>query len=322
MICLPLPLHPKLWGLPLEFKMTCIRVKALDSHVRWNLICRSLANGKIYRKSRIQQLCQHCFVNTWAVRHLGVLVTAVTHHCLMKLETQRNTNLDIAGYLYDIGHVKLTVAVCICKHLPVCIPNNGFFVEVPHAPRLRQRSSRDCKFLSFLQYYLIIQICIYSLSAVTVESQAYALIIASLPGHRQGKRTLGIIHCVSEAVGAQWIGRLVDEGTGHTVFFPKHLHLHLQSLWLPPSAFLPLRWTILLPSLLNVKGCEKESLFFSSLRRPLKTQQHLIIIILPLLLPKASLAGNLYPTFAQVMSPYSGGLMAKKEEILSRREGK
>lgn len=57
---------------------------------------------------------------------LGVLVTAVTHHCLMKLETQRNTNLDIAGYLYDIGHVKLTVAGCICKHLPVCIPNNGF----------------------------------------------------------------------------------------------------------------------------------------------------------------------------------------------------
>lgn len=29
----------------------------------------------------------------------------------MKLETRRNTNLDIAGYLYDIGHVKPTVAV-------------------------------------------------------------------------------------------------------------------------------------------------------------------------------------------------------------------
>lgn len=58
-------------------------------------------------KSETRQPCQHCSVNTWAARHLGVLVTAVTHHCLMKLETQRNTNLDIAGYLYDIGHVKL-----------------------------------------------------------------------------------------------------------------------------------------------------------------------------------------------------------------------
>lgn len=45
----------------------------------------------------------------------------------MKLETERNTNLDIAGYLCDIGHFKLTAAVCICKHLPVCIPNNGLF---------------------------------------------------------------------------------------------------------------------------------------------------------------------------------------------------
>lgn len=95
---------------------------------RWNLICESFAKSEIGRgeKSEIQQPSQQCSVNTWAVRHLGVLVTAVTHHCLMKLETQRNTNLDIAGYLYDIGHVKLTVAVCICKHLLVCIPNNGF----------------------------------------------------------------------------------------------------------------------------------------------------------------------------------------------------
>lgn len=28
-------------------------------------------------------------VNTWPGRHLRVLVTAVTHHCLMKLETEK-----------------------------------------------------------------------------------------------------------------------------------------------------------------------------------------------------------------------------------------
>lgn len=123
-------------------------------------------------KSEIQQPCQHCSVNTWAVRHLGVLVTAVTHHCLVKLETQRNTNLDIAGYLYDIGHVKLTVAVCICKHLPVCIPNNGLFCgSTARTATETKESSCGSKFLSFLQYYLIIQICIYSLSSVTAGAR-------------------------------------------------------------------------------------------------------------------------------------------------------
>lgn len=42
---------------------------------------------------------------------------------------------------------------------------------------------------------------------------------------------------------------------------------------------------------------------------PLKTQQHLAIIILSLLLPEASLVGNFYPTCSQVESPYSLGLM-------------
>lgn len=123
-----------------------------NSADRWNLVCKSFAKSEIgggRGESEIQQPSQHCSVNTWAVcGTFGVLVTAVTHHCLMKLETQRNTNLDIAGYLYDIGHVKLTVAVCICKHLLLRIPNNGFFVEVV---QLRQRSSSECKLLSFLQ---------------------------------------------------------------------------------------------------------------------------------------------------------------------------
>lgn len=139
-----------------------------------NFICESSRRKvKIGRdKSKIQKPCQHCSVNTWAVRHLRVLVTAVTHHCLMKLETQRNTNLDIAGYLYDIGHVKLTVAVCICKHLPVCIPNNGFLWKYGTQLQLRQRSSCESKFLSFLQYYLIIQICIYFSSHLWLQEQA------------------------------------------------------------------------------------------------------------------------------------------------------
>lgn len=99
-------------------------------------------------------------------------------------------------------------------------------MEVLHELQVRQRSSCGSKFLSFLQYYLIIEICIYSLSSETERaSQPYALIIAPSPGHRQGQRTLGIIHCVSGAIGPQWKRRPVDEGTGHTILLPKHSHL-------------------------------------------------------------------------------------------------
>lgn len=41
-----------------------------------------------------------------------------------------------------------------------------FYVEVLHAPQLRQRSSSVRKFLSFSQYYLIITICIDSPSLI------------------------------------------------------------------------------------------------------------------------------------------------------------
>lgn len=59
-------------------------------------------------------------------------------------------------------------------------------VGVLHA-KLRQRSSCECKFLSFLQYYLIIQICIYSFSSVAVESRPglcinYSLLARLPPG--------------------------------------------------------------------------------------------------------------------------------------------
>lgn len=122
-------------------------------------------------------------------RTLWVLVTAVTHHCLTKLETERNTNLDIAGYLCDIGHFKLTAALCICKHLPECMPNNGPCTHVHthtcmcvcvhmrawlHAshPSRRQRGSRVGKFLSSLQYYLIIHICICRRSVSSPKAEA------------------------------------------------------------------------------------------------------------------------------------------------------
>lgn len=43
---------------------------------------------------------------------------------------RRNTNLDIAGYLHDIGPFKATAAVCICKHFSHAVLNNGLFLLV------------------------------------------------------------------------------------------------------------------------------------------------------------------------------------------------
>lgn len=140
-----------------------------------NFICESFAEKSENREGQKQKSKSHVSTALWIPGQCGTsefLSPLVTHHCLMKLETQRNTNLDIAGYLYDIGHVKLTVAVCICKHLPVCIPNNGFLWKYGTQLQLRQRSSCESKFLSFLQYYLIIQICIYFSSHLWLQEQA------------------------------------------------------------------------------------------------------------------------------------------------------
>lgn len=85
-----------------------------------------------------------------------------------------------------------------------------------HTPRRRQRGGSVRKFLSFLQYYLIIHICICCRSvssAAAGESRGYALIMASSPGHRQGRRTWGIIHYVTGAVGPQQTRSTVDEDT-------------------------------------------------------------------------------------------------------------
>lgn len=86
---------------------------------------------------------------------------------------------------------------------------------------------------------------------------------------------------------------------------------------LSPFALLPLLLTLLLLSLLDVKECEEEwaCLSFSSLSvgSPLKTQQHFMIVFPSLLLPKTSFAANFFPSFSQVKSPYSLGLMATKK---------
>lgn len=81
---------------------------------------------------------------------------------------------------------------------------------------------------------------------------------------------------------------------GHN-FPPKTFALTLikpqaTSILRPPFAIVPLHRSLLLPSLRNVNGCEKEEacLSFSplSVGGPLKAQQHFIIIILPPLPPK------------------------------------
>lgn len=142
----------------------------------------------------------------------------------MKLETERNTNLDIAGYLCDIGHFKLTAAVCICKHLPACIPNNGLFSRVcvclsvaSTARTLTETKRRQRKevfvLLTILSNNPYLHLCRSVSSAAAGESRGYALIMASSPGHRQGRRTWGIIHCVTGAVGPQQTRSTVDEDT-------------------------------------------------------------------------------------------------------------
>lgn len=244
----------------------------VESHLRE--LCQKW-NGR--DKSETQQPRQHCSVNTWAVRHLRVLVTAVTHHCLMKLETQRNTNLDIAGYLYDIGHFKTNCGSLRMQAFTGVHTKQWLFVEALLASQLRQRSGSASKFLSFLQYYLIIQICIYSLplSSVTArQSWAYALIIASLPGHRKGQRTRGIIHCVSGADGPQQTRSTVDEGMGHTILLPKQPHLDSAAAFLCPLSPQAHSAASSPPGCQRVWGRGSTSFFFSSLSgQPPKTQR-------------------------------------------------
>lgn len=74
------------------------------------------------------------------------------------------------------------------------------------------------------------------------------------------------------------------------------------------------------------RGASKREVVFLfsplSVGSPLKTQRRLTIIIPSILLPKASLAGNFYPAFSQVKSPYSPGLMETKKSHPGEREGR
>lgn len=241
----------------------------------------------------------------------------------MKLETQRNTNLDIAGYLYDIGRVKLTAAVCVCKHLLACTANNGFLWECRTHHGWDKEAAVKVSFCPLRQYYLIIQICIRSLSSVTAESKLglcinYSFFARSPPGPEDmGNYSLCQWSRWTPADEETcWWGHRACDSPPRTLTLTPTKPL-APSFLRPPFALLPLELTPLLSSLLDVKGCEEVGacLSFSplSVGSPLKTQRHLAIIILSLLLPKASLVGNFYPTFSQVKSTYSPGLMATRK---------
>lgn len=68
------------------------------------------------------------------------------------------------------------------------------------------------------------------------ESRGYALIMASPAGQRRGRRTWGIIHCVTGVVRPQQTRSTVDEDTGRTLLPAQHSH---SDLFLCP--FLPSR---------------------------------------------------------------------------------
>lgn len=85
------------------------------------------------------------------------------------------------------------------------------------------------------------------------ESRGYALIMASPAGQRRGRRTWGIIHCVTGAVRPQQTRSPVDEDTGRAPL-PRTLALRLVPLPLPS---LKAASQLLLP--LEVKGCVVES---------------------------------------------------------------
>lgn len=59
------------------------------------------------------------------------------------------------------------------------------------------------------------------------ESRGHALIMASPTGQRRGRRTWGIIHCVTGAVRPQQKRSTVDEDTGRAPLPAQHSHSDL-----------------------------------------------------------------------------------------------
>lgn len=134
------------------------------------------------------------------------------------------------------------------------------FVEVLHAPQLRQRSSSVSKFLSFLQYYLIIQICIYSLSLAFIcdckRKLSLCINYSFFARSSQGPEDMGnysLCHwsCWTPADKEHcWWGHGAHNSPSKTLTLILRLPLSF--------ALSPLKLTLLLSSFLDVKGCEED----------------------------------------------------------------
>jgi len=211
---------------------------------------------------------------------------------------QRNTNLDIAGYLYDIGHVKLSAAVCICKHLPVCIPNNGFLWR--HDNSDKEEAAVNLTFLSTLTILSNKPNLHLTPSHLwrTRASRAYALIIASFPGHCRGPDDMGNYSWRQRSrwtpVAGQtcWWGRRAQCPPPGRPALTKPLACCF--LLLLFFGLLPLLLIFQLASLPDVMGVWRKRqacLSFSppSVGSSLKTS---IVILYLILLPEASLASD------------------------------
>lgn len=85
-------------------------------------------------------------------------------------------------------------------------------------------------------------------------SRGYALIMASPAGQRRGRRTWGIIHCVTGAVRPPQTRSTVDEDTGRAPLPAQHSRSDLFLCPLPSLKAAP--QLLLLP---EVKGCIEES---------------------------------------------------------------
>lgn len=182
-------------------------------------------------------------------RHLGVFVSSVTHHCLMKLETRRNTNLDIAGYLYDIGHVKLTVAVRTHRQAPTAelLQTIAFLLKALQTLQMRQTKQLQSFFFLFFLFptilsnnpnlNLVFLICVCQKLGLCIN---YMFFARSLAGPEDIKN---YSLCQCGVIGPLWIRRPVDEGTGPHDPPPKTLTFILKKplapSFSPPSSCSP-----------------------------------------------------------------------------------
>lgn len=228
---IPLASPQELWELPLHCKMTRMNFLAKDSDDSWNLICDSFFAQSEKGKKRGEKVKFNSYVSTalwipWPllapwIFYFLFFVSSVTHHCLMKLETRRNTNLDIAGYLYDIGHVKLTVAV----HAHMQAPTSELLQTIAFLPESTADTTNETKKQLQVQVFLFLFVLFTILSYndnlnlvfLICDCQElgpcinYTLFARSPAGPEDiGNYSL----CQRRIIGPLWIRRLVDEGAG------------------------------------------------------------------------------------------------------------